>query len=241
MTRNDFFARAINQLAVAKEAGSQGGRDLPVHSRPFRSGEIISAAGREVKHVVLICSGFAARESSTEQGGRFLTEVLLPLDFALLESLASPVIDCDLIALTDCQEAFIPHDQLQRQAEADPCLWPALFRAVSGDNGRLRSNLCNVARRQAEARLAHFFVELYHRVDQKGMLLEEGFDFPISQRNLGDLAGLSMVHINRTLQALRGQDLIRWDGQRLVIPSLDRLIRLLSGATTNCPPDAMRN
>lgn len=90
----------------------------------------------------------------------------------------------------------------------------------------MRANLCNVARRQAEARLAHFFVELYRRVDQKGMLLEEGFDFPINQRNLADLAGLSMVHINRTLQALRGQDLIRWDGQRLVIPSLDRLIRL---------------
>ena len=58
------------------------------------------------------------------------------------------------------------------------------------------------------------------------MLLEEGFDLPMNQRNLADLAGLSMVHINRTLQALRGQHLIRWDGQRLVIPSLDRLIRL---------------
>ena len=34
------------------------------------------------------------------------------------------------------------------------------------------------------------------------------FPFPVTQTQLGDVAGLTPVHVNRTVQALRGEGLV---------------------------------
>jgi hypothetical protein len=41
--------------------------------------------------------------------------------------------------------------------------------------------------------------------------------FPITQQHLSDALGLSAVHTNRTLQALRGEGLLSFQGGELVI------------------------
>ncbi len=202
--------------------------DLQVFPRHFQAGEMISAAGDEVQHVVLICQGFAARESAAAPGGRALTDLLMPLDFALLESLGSPVIDCDLVALTHVEAAFIAHDQLRRAADFDQDIAAALFRGMAADNGRLRSNLCNLARRRAVERVAYFLGQVYQRAERQGLVHTDRMHLPLAQRNLADLTGMSLVHINRTLQALRRRELVFWDGPELVIPSLNRLLAFAS-------------
>lgn len=39
------------------------------------------------------------------------------------------------------------------------------------------------------------------------------FEFPVTQTDLADATGLTPVHVNRTLQRLREQGLIRTDGK----------------------------
>ncbi|MBM0206166.1 winged helix-turn-helix domain-containing protein [Micromonospora sp. STR1s_5] len=51
----------------------------------------------------------------------------------------------------------------------------------------------------------------------------EGLPFPITQEELGDATGLSGVHVNRTLQELRGARLIELERRSLVIRDLERL------------------
>jgi biotin operon repressor len=49
-------------------------------------------------------------------------------------------------------------------------------------------------------------------------------DFPLTQSDLAEAAGLSKVHVNRTLQELRLAELIVLKGRYLTIPSLEQLM-----------------
>jgi CRP-like cAMP-binding protein len=64
--------------------------------------------------------------------------------------------------------------------------------------------------------------ELYVRFRAVGLVNGKSFALPVTQAELADATGMSTVHVNRTLQELRGNRLIRsakrsvtildWDG-----------------------------
>ena len=43
--------------------------------------------------------------------------------------------------------------------------------------------------------------------------MTESFQLPFTQQDFADACGLSSVHVNRTIQELRRQELIEWQGQ----------------------------
>jgi CRP-like cAMP-binding protein len=52
-------------------------------------------------------------------------------------------------------------------------------------------------------------------------LAENGvFNLPFTQQDIANACGISAVHVNRTLQALRRRDLIAWDDRTVAV--LDR-------------------
>src|SRR5215203_3975018 len=56
--------------------------------------------------------------------------------------------------------------------------------------------------------IAHVLCEVYVRLRAVGLINGQAFEMPITQAELGDATGLSTVHVNRTLQDLRGHGLI---------------------------------
>jgi len=55
------------------------------------------------------------------------------------------------------------------------------------------------------------------RLSRSGLIFILEFQFPLTQRELADLLGLSAVHVNRTLQILRGQNLVELNHRRLKV------------------------
>jgi DNA-binding transcriptional regulator LsrR (DeoR family) len=49
------------------------------------------------------------------------------------------------------------------------------------------------------------------------------FSLPVTQTEIGDALGLSTVHVNRTLQELRGENLIALRGGSLTVPDWEAL------------------
>ncbi|KQQ37528.1 hypothetical protein ASF58_23455 [Methylobacterium sp. Leaf125] len=77
--------------------------------------------------------------------------------------------------------------------------------------------LMNVGTRTAVERLAHLFCEMYVRHRIIGRTQGQSFEFPLRQMDLAEIAGLSGVHVNRSLQELRHKQLIELKNRRLVI------------------------
>jgi CRP-like cAMP-binding protein len=83
-----------------------------------------------------------------------------------------------------------------------PGIGEALWRHTVSDAAISAEWIVNVGQRDARSRLAHLFCEMAVRHDKvSGNAFE--FEFPVSQANLADATGMSVVHTNRSLQSLR--------------------------------------
>ena len=92
------------------------------------------------------------------------------------------------------------------------------------DAAVFREWVVNVGRRDAYARIAHVLCEIYVRLKAVGLVDGQAYQLPITQAELGDATGLSTVHVNRTLQELRGNSVISTPKSgRVVIEDWDRL------------------
>jgi len=56
--------------------------------------------------------------------------------------------------------------------------------------------------------------------------VEDGFALPLTQEEIGDLTGLTAVHVNRTMRVLSEQGLIGRTGNVLRILAPERLARV---------------
>jgi CRP-like cAMP-binding protein len=65
-----------------------------------------------------------------------------------------------------------------------------------------------LGRQTALERTAHLFLELRQRLAAVGLADGARFPLPLTQEVLADTLGLSIVHMNRTLQQLRREGLV---------------------------------
>jgi CRP-like cAMP-binding protein len=86
----------------------------------------------------------------------------------------------------------------------------ALWRDTLVDAALYREWVANLGSRRALSRVAHLFCELAARLETVGLLENNQFHLPFTQKHLADACGLSAVHINRTIQDLRRGGLIEW-------------------------------
>jgi CRP-like cAMP-binding protein len=69
-------------------------------------------------------------------------------------------------------------------------------------------HLVGLGRRTPVERLAQFLLEIHVRLLDVGRASEFTFDLPFSQEIMADVLGLSVPHLNRTMQQLRSEGLI---------------------------------
>jgi CRP-like cAMP-binding protein len=88
-----------------------------------------------------------------------------------------------------------------------------------------RQWLVAMGRRTRAAHLAHVICELYLRLQVVKRVEGNSFHFPLSQMQMADVMGLSLVHMNRVIQELRGEEFLTWAKDRITIVDWSRLQR----------------
>jgi CRP-like cAMP-binding protein len=78
-----------------------------------------------------------------------------------------------------------------------------------------------LGRQTAYERLVHLVLEFYGRLQAIGMVDGDSFALPLTQDILADALGLSVVHINRTLQQVRRDRLLDMRGGQVTLRQLD--------------------
>ena len=203
---------AINALPVTLETRRGGDGVVWVGDRPWRS--------------FMVLGGLLGSSKSVADGGNQITCFHIPGDLPDLHGLHLDVMDSDIRALTDCQLAFIAHQDLRRLCDHHPRLAALLWRTTLVDAAIYREWVVNLGQRQALSRIAHVFCELMLRLEARGLAQDKSCHLGLTQEDLGQATGLSLVHVNRTLQNLRGQGLISFGQGRLTIHDWDRLVAI---------------
>lgn len=196
---------------------------LPRRVQQYDGGAEFIAEGSRPHESCLILEGFAARAQHLSSGKRQLAAVHIPGDFVDLHGLLLKEMDHGVIALPSCKVAFIPHSSLKGVTEKHPHLTRMFWLSTVVDGAIQRAWITCLGRRSAIQHLAHLICEIYLRLEVVGLAAEGKFEFPVTQAEIGDMLGLSNVHVNRTLQELRGSRLVQWRGSTVQIDDFDGL------------------
>lgn len=222
----DVLVRKLERRDDLSGAQRDAIRGLPFERRRVRAGELIVREGERQSFSLLLTSGFAGRFALLCNGGRQFTELGLPGDFMDLHSLVMKRLDLSVLALAPCELAAVPHAALRDLMADDPHIARLFWLETVVDAAIHRIWLVGLGRRDAQARMAHLFCETRVRLEAVGLADEGRFDFPLNQTDLADVLGLSAVHVNRTLMALRTGGLVEWRDGRVTVNDWERLVRL---------------
>lgn len=194
--------------------------------RAIKAGAVLVAPGDRPSYSTFLVSGFCARFNLTAAGGRQLTEINVGGDFVDLHSLLMRQMDHGVVALADCVIAPAAHADLRRLTEQHPHLGRLLWLETVIDGAIHRQWLVTMGQQGAASRLAHLVCELYRRLEASGLASDGQMKIPMTQTDLGDVLGLTPIHVNRVLMELRREGLIEWKGAQVTIPDWDRLAAL---------------
>ena len=178
----------------------------------------IAADGSCPNQSTVILSGVACRYKMLTGGRRQILCFQFPGDVTDLYSYVLKRLDHGVGALTRCEVAHIPHTSVRQLCETYPNLAYTLWRDTLVDTAILNMSVVNAGRRSARERIAHLICEQYMRLKAVGLAeLDKPVKFNITQTDIADATGLSLVHVNKTLQALKAQNLIGRDPQIIEI------------------------
>ena len=209
--------RKLRQRTAISDAEERAIRDTVAETRTAKADQILVHAGQELSVSLILIEGWMARSKDLSGGERQFTELHVAGDFADLHSFTLKRLDHDVVTLSDCTIAVAPHDRLQALVESHPRLARIYWFMTNVDAAIHRESALSLGQRSALARMAHLFCELCARLEVVGLAQGDRYDFPLTQRELADCLGLTVVHANRTVQELRRRGLIELGNRQVTI------------------------
>jgi len=206
--------RRLNALApLSPDERALVGRVLAVIEH-HRAGAKILPEGAPLDRPRLIVSGWAARTHTLRDGRRQILDYYLPGEIMGHCARDGARALGNYLALTRLESADARALCAAVAARPDAVSELALALRLSEalEENYLLSQIVRAGRQSAYERFAHLMLEFQSRLRLSGLVEGTTFQMPLTQEALGDGLGLSIVHINRTVQQLRREQLIRIGG-----------------------------
>jgi CRP-like cAMP-binding protein len=199
-------------------------------------GEDIIRPGSASRCFTVLMEGVACSYERLTDGNRQIYAFQYPGDFCDLSRHVLPVLhnEVAVAAVTDCSIGVIEHRDFDQLIAQYPSLGLALWRATMLEASIFRKRLLNVGRQPALQRVAHLLCEQLARREAVGI---DGETIPLTQVDLADAVGLSIVHINRTVQELRRLGILSAKGPAIEVVDRAELVTLANfdGQYLNMP------
>lgn len=221
---HDRLVRTLLTIGEMSQVDQDAIRALPGVVRQYDAYEDIVSDGDKPTAITVIVEGFAFRYKALEDGRRQILSFHIAGDAPDLQSLHIDQMDHSLGTLEPTTVLHIRHDAVIGLFETNANVAKVFWRWSLLEAAVFREWVTNIGQRDAYQRMAHVFCELVTRCKAVGIGDGDKYVFPLTQAEIGDTTGLSPVHVNRTLQALRANKLIHlragaltvldWDGLR---------------------------
>jgi CRP-like cAMP-binding protein len=219
----EALVRKLSRYASLAPEEAEAIRALPSRVQTYEKGQQIVCEGTAPDESAVILRGLAFRYRALANGTRQIMALHIPGDFVDLHSFVLRPMDHSVSAACPSRIARVPHASITQLLERHPRLAQHLMWDLALDAATYREWMVGLGRRTAYERIAHLFCELYYRMKMAGLLQGRSFELRLSQAELGDISGLSTVHVNRSLQTLRQDGLITMEKGLLTIPDIGKL------------------
>ncbi|WP_206239989.1 Crp/Fnr family transcriptional regulator [Novosphingobium terrae] len=197
--------------------------------RQLARGHCIRREGDPVHGVFFLLEGWVGSSLILRGGKRQIAKIHLPGDMLGFPSLSLSKAVETLEAVTDITFCTIPNLMIGRMFENAPRLSVAMFLSSQLERVALMQNLSWVGAASAMERVTTFLLDLHDRLQAAHLVKDAGFDFPLTQVQVGELLGLTPVHVNRTFRRLDETGYIERERGHMIIKDAASLRRLTAG------------
>ncbi|WP_343527378.1 Crp/Fnr family transcriptional regulator [Sphingomonas sp.] len=191
-----------------------------------RRGEVFQREGEMASGFHLHIKGWVTSSIVMRSGHRLIQKVHLPGDMLGTPSMVLPEAADTLTAVTEAVTAFVPYERVGTLFETAPRLAAMFTVAAQMERLALIDMLAATGNTSAREQLARLLLDFHARLSPIGAVVEDSFNLPLTQEILGDLLGLTAVHVNRTIRGLETEGLIARQGHRIRLLNPAALQRL---------------
>jgi CRP-like cAMP-binding protein len=178
------------------------------------------------QHSLVLLDGFACRFKSLTGDRRQILSFQIPGDISDVHSYILKVMDHSVMTLTQSIVAEMKHDRIREVCERFPNLTHVIWRDTMVESAIFREWLTTIGQLPAVSRVAHLLCEQYFRLKAVGRASGNSVSLPLTQSDIADALGISVVHANRTLQELRQMRLIELRSRTLTILDWEQLAKI---------------
>ncbi|WP_075880972.1 Crp/Fnr family transcriptional regulator [Vreelandella massiliensis] len=187
------------------------------------AGTTLWQEGKAASEFCTLSAGWAYSYRNLDCGSRQIMEIFLPGDIIGLREFAFNEHLEGVTMIEDGTVCYFPHRRLLELFRDSLTLTTVTFAISNRQQALLCERLVTLARHSARQRLAHFLHEMYIRLRQTMPEGGPSFRLPLSQQQLGDLLGLTPVHVSRTLSAMSEDGLIYRNHHTINVPDIKAL------------------
>lgn len=177
-------------------------RQLLDQSRRYRSGQLLIRAGEASDTVFRLESGWAARYRELADGKRQIILVHLPGELIGIKSMLLERQPDTVECLTDVAVRTMEQHRLFKLITEDHAVCARIMFQLSENERQVHNWLAALGRGRADQRIATLLLDLHGRLYRAGLANGEAFSIALTQEQIADHLGLTLVHVNRVLRRL---------------------------------------
>jgi CRP-like cAMP-binding protein len=228
LRRRPHPVRSTEHTAAPASEGADAGRWFNprgggVRRLRFAKARDIVISGNHSDCIYFNHDGWLARYKILHKGSRQILDFILPGQVFGLPACLFPHAPYSIITITQASISAIPFDMMDNVFDRDPALAKALFWSTVHEAAILAEHLTGTGRRSAYERVSHLLLELFVRLNTSHRGGKMTLSIPLTQELIADALGLSTVHVNRTLRALRQDKLIATAGRSITIVNFEAM------------------
>ena len=195
----------------------------------FKQGEFTIDRGGQLliqgsisPHIYTLLEGVMFRFRILEDGRRQIVNFLFPGDLVGLQGAMEEPLTHGCEALSTAILCVFSRDRMPDLFADQPRLGFDVTWLASKEEAALEEHLVSIGRRTAQERVLYLAIFLLERAQATGLAKGKSLELSVTQGQISDTLGLSLVHTNRTLQALRKNGILIWSLTAIHIPDMQK-------------------
>lgn len=169
--------------------------------------------------------GWAYAYKISLMGEMKVVEIFTPGDIIGLRDFTFGRHLTDVRMMTDGTVCAFPYRYILEACQQSRALSAAFFATASRDQALMTERVTSLMHCSARMKIAHFIIEMYLRLKHTHPDLGLRFEFPLNQKLMASLLGLTSVHVSRMLGELAQEGMVKKQRRTLEILDYKRLYR----------------
>ncbi|EDL48454.1 putative transcriptional regulator, Crp/Fnr family protein [Erythrobacter sp. SD-21] len=190
--------------------------------RLIERGDPIFREGEHIRHLYTVIEGVLIRYRSLEDGRRQIVNFMFPGDLVGLQGAFDEPASHSIEALISSRLCHFDRSNFQGLIRENPQLGYDVTWLAAKEEAALEGHIVSLGRRSAKERVVFLAVWLLDRALATGVANEGNtLTIPVTQSQIADMLGLSLVHTNRTIRTLDKEGLVEWGPREICVPNME--------------------